>query len=290
MSAADPMALRLQRMSLREQVLILAQLAESRSEDRMVTAADVSALFFEFGLPPPTRTSNDFAALVTAKKLARTPHRGKHRVTPVGRAAVDSLMSSMDLTALVAETAQYGGTQLGHAIHTLVPPTLAPPELIEPLHNFLSEHPFDTNVFGMTRFADAKAGDSDPVAKALSMARDVCRMHGLEFHLASDRAMHDDLWTNVTAHMWASRYGIGLFEDLADRGLNHNLLIEIGSMLTTGRRCALLKDGSLDRMPTDLIGRIYKSVDLKDNAQVAKTLHGWIRDDLRLGECLACHN
>lgn len=288
MSASDSVALRLQRMTLRDQVLVLAQLAESRSEDRLVTAADVTLLFHEFGLPAPARTSNDFAALATSKKLARTPQRGKHRVTPVGREAVEALMSDIDLAALVAETASYGGTELGHALHTLVPPTLAPPELVEPLRKFLAKHPFDTNVFGMTRFADAKAGDSDPVAQALSTARDACNQHGLEFHLASDRAMHDDLWTNVTAHMWASRYGIGLFEDRVDRGLNHNLLIEIGGMLTTGRRCALLKDGSLDKMPTDLVGRIYKSVDLKDQAQVAKTLHIWIRDDLGLGACPAC--
>lgn len=288
MSASDSVALRLQRMSLRDQVLVLAHLVASRSEDRLATAAQVTDLFHEFGLPAPARTSNDFAALVTAKKLARTPERGKHRVTPIGREAVDSLMSDIDLTALVAETATYGGTELGHAIHTLVPPSLAPPELIEPLRRFLADHPFDTNVFGMTRFADAKAGDSDPVGKALSTAREVCRRHGLDFHLASDRAMHDDLWTNVTAHMWASRYGIGLFEDRVDRGLNHNLLIEIGGMLTTGRRCALLKDGSLDKMPTDLVGRIYKSVDLKDQSQVAEVIHVWIRDDLGLGPCPAC--
>lgn len=166
--------------------------------------------------------------------------------------------------------------------------SLAPPALIEPLRKFLAEHPFDTNVFGMTRFPNAQAGTPDPVGQALDIARVVCREHGLEFHLASDRAMHDDLWTNVTAHMWASRYGIGLFEDRVDRGLNHNLTIEIGGMLMTGRRCALLKDGTLDKMPTDLVGLIYKAIDLSDTATVADALHGWIRDDLGLSRCSSC--
>jgi hypothetical protein len=149
-------------------------------------------------------------------------------------------------------------------------------------------HPFDGNVFGMTRFPNAKAGTADPVGKALEVSRAVCKLHGLDFHLASDRAMHDDLWTNVTAHMWASRYGIGFFEDRVDRGLNHNLTIEVGGMLVTGRRCALLKDGSLDRMPTDLVGLIYKSVDLGDAGTVADAIHRWVRDDLALNACPEC--
>jgi hypothetical protein len=263
-------------------------MVETRSEDGKATGAEVMSLFHEFGLPSPARISNVFAALQKARLLAKSPSRGKYRVTPLGRSTAEKLLTDVDLRALVAEAATHGGSELGHAIHTVVPPSLAPPELIEPLRKFLESHPFERNVFGMTRFAEAKAGNTDPVAQALATARDVCAEHGLEFHLASDRAIHDDLWSNITGHMWASRYGIGLFEDLADRGLNHNLLIEIGGMLTTGRRCALLKDGSIDRMPTDLVGRIYKSVDLSDQPVVAETLHTWIRDDLDLGSCRKC--
>jgi hypothetical protein len=80
--------------------------------------------------------------------------------------------------------------------------------------------------------------------------------------------------------MWACRYGVALFEDRVDRGLNHNLLIEVGAMLMTGRRCALLKDGSIERMPTDFVSMIYKSVDLSADFTVAATVQGWLRDDL----------
>jgi hypothetical protein len=124
---------------------------------------------------------------------------------------------------------------------------------------------------------------------ALRIAREVCQEHGLEFHLASDRALNDDLWTNVAAHMWASQYGIGFFENTQKKGLSYNLTIEVGSMLMTGRRCALLKDKSIDRMPTDLVGRIYKSVDFKSLETVKNSLHEWIREDLNLGSCPHCH-
>ena len=135
----------------------------------------------------------------------------------------------------------------------------------------------------MTRFPDAKAGTADPVGHALAVVREVCAEAGLEFHLASDRAIVDDLWDNVTAHMWACRYGVGLFEDRVDRGLNHNLLIEVGAMIMSGRRCALLKDGSIEKMPTDFVGMIYKSVDLSAEETVAQVVKAWIGDDLRVG-------
>jgi hypothetical protein len=140
----------------------------------------------------------------------------------------------------------------------------------------------------MTRFPDEQENDPDPVAGALEAARDCCADHGLEFHLASDRAIVDDLWPNVAAHMWASRYGIAFFEDRRERGLNYNLTIEVGGMLITGRRCALLKDKSILKMPTDLVGKIYQSVDLDSERQVRKALHGWLRGDLALGACRHC--
>ena len=284
----DPIGVRIQRLGIREQVLILAEITQLREARRTTTAVAVSELFHELGLPAPSKVSNDFGALCKSGLLAKGKERGQYRVTPLGRTAVERHVSQLDVAALEAEVAAAGGSELGRALHSLVPPSLAPPALIQPLRNFLAAHPFDNNVFGMTRFPDAKAGTKDPVGQALEVARTVCEGHGLQFHLASDRAIHDDLWTNVTAHMWASRYGIGFFEDRVERGLNHNLTIEIGGMLVTGRRCALLKDGSIDRMPVDLVGFIYKAVDLGNASSVAEALHRWIRDDLALMACAQC--
>lgn len=70
----------------------------------------------------------------------------------------------------------------------------------------------------MTRFPDTEAWTADPAGRALGVIRDTCEGKGLQFHLASDRAISDDLWTNVAAHMGASRYGVALFEDRAEPG------------------------------------------------------------------------
>jgi hypothetical protein len=79
-----------------------------------------------------------------------------------------------------------------------------------------------------------------------------------------------------------------LLREAHRRGLNYNLTIEVGSTLVLGRRLAILKDVSVETLPVDLVGRIYKSVDLADADTVATALHVWCRDDLNLGRCPGC--
>lgn len=281
--AHDPVALRLQQLDLQLQTLVLGQLVASRSDGGAFAPVAVLQAFHDFGLPAPGKIGNVFTAVTSKKWFAKQPQRGTYKVTPTGQVKVREQMTGLDMVALVAESANENAPALGRTEHALVPVHMAPPALIQPLRAFLADHPFDTNVFGMTRFPDAKAGTADPVGRALAVVKETCSEAGLEFHLASDRAIVDDLWANVTAHMWACRYGMALFEDRVKRGLNHNLLIEVGAMLMTGRRCALLKDGSIERMPTDFVGMIYKSVDLSAEETIATTVRAWLEDDLRIG-------
>jgi len=280
--APDNVTLRVQGLPLQTQFLVLAQIVAGQKPDKTFTVADVSRMFFDLGLPTASRPSNVAAALTTKKLLTRGSAKGVYKLTPLGNDHASSQVSAPEALTVEAEIAQSKAPVLGGAKLALIPPALAPPGITEPLRRFLAEHPFETNVFGMTRFPDAKAGTKDPVGKALSAVREECESRGLEFHLASDRAMTDDLWANVTAHMWASKYGVAIFENTVDRGLNHNLLIEVGAMLMTGRRCALLKDGSLDQLPTDLVGMIYKSVDLSSSSSIRTAVGDWVTNDLNI--------
>lgn len=283
MTSKDSVSLRLQRLDLQSQTLVLAALVADRADSTVARPAEVNQLFHDISLPAPAKIGNIFATLKAKRLLTSGTTRGTYKVTPFGRASIAEEMSGLDLVALITENATGNAPVLGQTTTALVPYTLAPPSLIQPLRGFLADHPFDTNVFGMTRFPDARAGTADPVGRALAVAHDVCEENGLEFHLASDRAIVDDVWANVMAHMWGSRYGIGFFEDRVERGLNYNLVTEVGSMLMTGRRVALLKDGSIERMPTDFVGMIYKSVDLSDDSAVRQCVLNWLKEDLRIG-------
>jgi len=143
----------------------------------------------------------------------------------------------------------------------------------------------------MTRFPEG-ASDThylDPIKDVIPLLRDALSAHGLTLHVASDRQLDDDLLGNVAAHMWACNYGIGILEDRIDRGLNYNVMTEIGAMLMTGRRCALMKDTTVPKLPTDLAGQIFKSVNLQATDDVIAAAHQWASKDLGLGDCRNCH-
>lgn len=286
---SNSLGVRLQMMSHINQSLVLSRLAQAHSLNGCFTSKQLGDMFDNAALPKPANVPAVIAKLRGKKYLTKSSTAGCWIITPLGRHESLELLSDMDLAALGAESST-ANSQLGQVAHTVVLPALAPPKLIPGLHKFLEKHPFEKNVFGMTRFPDNGESqiEPDPVHAALQVAREVCRLHGLEFHLASDRAIDDDLWTNVTAHMWASRYGIAFFEDRRGRGLNYNLTIEVGGMLMTGRRCALLKDASIPRMPTDLVGHIYKTIDLDKLDSVEHALHEWASKDLNLGPCQKC--
>ncbi len=169
-AAMSSVGLRVQELPLSDSTLVLAQLASQRGDDRRFAAQDVDFLYSEIAVPGPAKTSNVFANLERNGYLTRNSGRGRvWAVTPKGLARVQSLVSDMDLTALVAE-AQSHGTQLGGQQHTVVPPTLAPPGLIPALARFLEQFPFESNVFGMTRFAADDPALTDPVASAVEAA------------------------------------------------------------------------------------------------------------------------
>jgi hypothetical protein len=172
----------------------------------------------------------------------------------------------------------------GRRRHTLIPPLLAPAGTESGLDRLLKTSAFETNVMLITRFP---SNPEDPFTQVISRLRLVAAAHGLTLQVANDGNAADTLWENVVTYMWGSKYAIVLL-DSADGVLNSNVMIEIGGMLMTGRRCAILRDQTVPQMPTDLVGHIYKPVDLADHEAAAAAVHRWITDDLKLPRCLSC--
>jgi hypothetical protein len=247
-------------------------------------------LFEALHLPAPGNVNQDLARLRKTGLATTRSAKPNWTLTPEGREKVKEFVGDVDVAAVMAELVFSEGAELGHVLHTLIPPSLAPVKWQEPIQRMLREFDFDTNVFCMTRFPEDEHDTEylDPVMDVIPAACDALKRHGLNLHLASARQLDDDLYGNIAAHMWACRYGVGLFEDRADRGLNENMIIEVGSMIITGRRCALLKDETIEKMPTDFVGQIYKPVDFGDVAEVSAELHRWAANDLGLGKCPSC--
>lgn len=236
---------------------------------------------------PAGNVSRSLAQL-KAQRLALQRGRDKNwSLTALGDQRAAEAMGGLNVQELEPRLADLPGAELGSAHHTTLPPSLAPIRWQAGISRLTAEFPFDTNVFLMTRFPK-KEDKEDPLHRVIEITRSALADHGLQLHVASDRVIDEDLLANIAAHMWACQFGIGIFEDRAKKGLNYNVLFEIGSMIMAGRRCVLLKDTTAPNMPTDLIGQIYKPVDLADEDAVAAEVHGWARSDLSTRRCDNC--
>lgn len=271
-------------------MLVVCQLAGGQHGDGWFAPRDVSALFELLRVPPPVRIDNEMGSLRSRDLLFRRAAKPSWSLTPEGSEMVKALMGDLDAGPILEQLSAADGTEFGHVLHTVIPPSLAPVKWQAPIQQMLRDYDFETNVFCMTRFPrDADDIEYlDPVADVIPAAREALAAHGLSLHVASNRALDDDLYGNIAAHMWACRYGIGLFEDRMKRGLNQNMIIEVGSMVVTGRRCALLKDTTIGKLPTDFSGQLYKSVDFGKIDTVSGSVHRWAADDLGRGRCSAC--
>jgi hypothetical protein len=273
-----------------DRTLIVSDLAGRRTGDGWFTPADVREMFELLRIDPPKNLNDALSRLRSSELVSKRGRTPPWSLSPKGRGSVAELVGHIDSAQLSAELAQMPRAELGHVQQTLLPPALAPSKWSAPIQRMLDEFDFDTNVFCMTRFPTSKEDVEylDPVRDIIREARKALAGHGLTLHLASDRQLDQDLFANIAAHMWACRFGLALFEDRLKRGLNYNLTIEVGSMLMTGRACALLKDTTIEAMPTDFVGQIYKPVDFSRTKDVITEVHRWAVNDLRLPQCPDC--
>jgi hypothetical protein len=278
-SSSHSFGLFVQSLDDQDKALVLGQVASLRHSPQRFVTGDLKVLCDALRVP---KLSNPGVTLrrAEAKNFTRSYEKGLWALTPVGDKRVRVLLQDIDVLEIEAALASEGsvGALLADVRHALLPPTFAPPRWGPGIARMLERFPFDQNVLCMTRFP---SGDpSDPVRGAIDQLRESCAEHGLHLHLASEQQFEDDLLGNVGAYMWACRYGVGIAEDRVGRGLNENTLIELGAMVMTGRRCSILRDVTIDELPSDLAGHIYKPVDLDDRDSVARAITQWIQDDL----------
>ena len=273
----DNARLRLQTLGRQtDQVLVIAHVAGLRSGQMHFSGADVANTFRMLRIPEPVNIGSVFSRLGKRGLLIRVGRR-KWALTPVGDLRVAELGIAIGAADFHTEYA----SELAKSVHHTIGVEFAPLPLAGPIGAFLKDHPFDRNVFGISRYPESEAA-ADPIIPALETARDTLRDYSLEFHLASDRNVSDQLWPNVAASMWACRYGVAFIESRVEPDVNRNVLIEVGAMLMAGRRCVLLRDYSVQKMPTDLVGHIYKPVNLDDVETVTSAIREWCEADLQL--------
>lgn len=143
------------------------------------------------------------------------------------------------------------------------------------LKGFLVDHPdVDKNVFLIMRF---RAGEQ--YEEIVRVLRESFREYGLNVIRADDKDYTGDLWENVCLYMLGSRLAIAVFEEIDQREFNPNIALELGFMMAQNKRCLILKDQRMPRMPTDIVGKLYREFDTYNIADsIQKCVDQWARD------------
>ena len=260
-----------------DRVLVVGHIAGLRGRKIHFTRTQVDGVFADLRIPAPKNTGAVLSRL-GKRGLLIQPTSGHWTLTPMGEARV----ADLGVTIGAADFHTDYASELASSTHHTIGTEFAPLPLVGPIGAFLKHHPFDRNVFGISRYP-GDGDTNDLLNSCFSVARSTLNEYALEFHLASDRNVADELWPNVAASMWACRYGVAFIESRVEPDVNRNVLIEVGAMLMTGRRCVLLRDASVGSMPTDLVGHIYKPVDLSDPITIESAMREWCEYDLGLG-------
>ncbi len=147
--------------------------------------------------------------------------------------------------------------------------------LAEDLQAFLRDHPDPlTNVFLMMRFQGGPQ-----YADITRAIRDEMKKYGLNVVRADDKDYTGDLWTNVCLYMLGCSRGIVVFEEIDVREFNPSVALEVGFMLARNKRCLILKDSRMAKMPTDIVGKLYKEFDSFDiDVSVRRSIRAWLHD------------
>ena len=103
--------------------------------------------------------------------------------------------------------------------------------------------------------------------------------YGLHVIRADDIDYTGDLWENVCLYMLGSTYGVAVFEEIDEREFNPNIALELGFMLALNKRCLILKDQRMPKMPTDIVGKLYKEFDTYNiETSVTRSVEAWAHD------------
>ena len=150
-----------------------------------------------------------------------------------------------------------------------------PPESRPAVSAFLADHPtYWRNCFLIMPFA------TTPVHRRIvTTVRGALEKLGFNVLRADDKVYSEDLLRNVEAYIFGCRFAVAVFERVLSNEYNPNVSLEVGYFLAFGKPICLLKERTLSRLPSDLVGRLYVEFDAQDLANtVPIALNRWLRD------------
>ncbi|MBE0680750.1 MAG: hypothetical protein IH589_02460 [Anaerolineales bacterium] len=132
------------------------------------------------------------------------------------------------------------------------------PQEIKPfIEKFKADYPDPHKcVFIMMAF-----GNRQFHSEVVKVVKNIFLNYGIVALRADDKSYSDDLFANVKTYMYGCGQGVAIFERVSSDSHNPNVSLEVGFMMALDKPVLLLKDSTLNLLPFDLIGRLYKPFD-----------------------------
>jgi acylphosphatase len=141
------------------------------------------------------------------------------------------------------------------------------------LQRTLKRFPHEKSVFIMMPFEE----NDIRLKKITDTINETLKEQGLRGWRADDpeRSIMEDIWDNIVVNMLSCKYGIAVFVDrtVLDRYSDEQITVFNANIA----HVLLLKDNRLEKLPTDIISKLYEPFDFNDpEGGVKKAVTKWI--------------
>lgn len=138
------------------------------------------------------------------------------------------------------------------------------PKIIPPIQESLKKYKTDFPGLKKTAFIMMRFGETVEHAKIFEAIRTVLMKNNICGLRADTLSYHEDVYYNILTYLHGCDLGIAVFEVIEDPKYNPNVAFEVGYLKALGKSVCLLKEKSLERLPTDLIGKNYNQFDINN--------------------------
>lgn len=133
-------------------------------------------------------------------------------------------------------------------------------------------------------FLIMRFGSTKPHERIVTAIKDTGMKLGLDIVRADENEFHADLWGNVRTYLHGCSFGIAVYERIITNQPNANVGLEVGYLMAMGKPVLLLKDDTLEDLPSDLAGKLYKTFDAHDpENSIPKGMVKWLEQNGIIG-------
>ena len=110
--------------------------------------------------------------------------------------------------------------------------------------------------------------------------RDTFKELGVNLLRADDKSYSDDLFENIRLYADCCSFGVAVFDRIENDYFNPNVSLEVGLMIGRQKPILLLKDDTIQVLPTDLVGKLYVPLNIHEPEDGLKDrLRKWMDDN-----------